>query len=167
MRVIVPYTETHPISLSALSDLCPDAEHFDVSESDTAYAKLLERLWGEYRTFLVIEHDIEIKVEALQEAQSCLCEWSVSPYRGIMGSLVDNALGCTRFRSSLMKRFPDAIARANQIDDNGSICGPGNWKRLDGRVLHILRTLGAEPHRHSEVLHHHKYAEGCACGGYH
>lgn len=137
--------------------------------SPFAYSRLLEQIWQDQESALIIEHDIELNARVLRQAMHCSCEWGISPYKGIgtdfhSAGLLTVSLGCTRFRSSLMKRFPQAIAEANAIDDNGSICPPGHYLRLDGRVHHVLMRSGYEPHRHDLVTHHHLYAYGCSCG---
>jgi hypothetical protein len=154
----------------SLSELV--VERVDVSRSDFAYSQLVEKVWSEGKSFLLIEHDIELTYTALKEAMECPCEWSTSPYKGSgtsfdMAGLNAHSLGFTRFREALIAAVPDAVSRANAIDDSGSICPPGHWKLFDGRLLSILRQEGHEPHVHSEVPHHHAYPYGCSCGGEH
>ena len=144
-----------------------------LGRDDYAYSRLLERLWRERETFLLIEHDVELTTEALQTAIDCDCLWSVAPYRGQgqthkQSGLFVQSLGCVRFRSELMEAAPGAIAEANGARDAAwAICPPGHWKALDGRVMHALSMEGFAPHQHEEVPHHHVYDYGCACGGDH
>lgn len=129
-----------------------------------AYSRLLGELWAARKPFLVVEHDIEVTSEALTEALDCTCTWGVSPYRGPDQGLIDRALGFTRFRPAIMEASPDAMSRANAINDHGPGAPPGHWKLLDARLLSVLTGDGHRPHLHSEVPHHHRYDKGCACG---
>ena len=126
-----------------------------MSGSTTAYSRLVARVWGDRQSFLLVEHDIELTEEALRHALACGCSWSVNPYKGKNG-LFTRSLGCTRFRSSLLEAFPQAMSMANAMNDSG-ISPPGHWNRLDGRLDHVLRTAGYRPHLHTEVPHHHEY----------
>ena len=143
----------------------------DVSGSDTNYARLLERLWAEGRTFLVIEHDIQPTARAFDHALVCGCEWSASPYKGT-GLTYDSAvvhgqsLGFTRFRASLMARYPNAMAQACAIKAN-AFRPAGDYLTLDGHIFYVLRVLGLWPHEHVRVPHHHVFEYGCACGREH
>ena len=175
MLVIFPHASPHPDAVRALKEVAPRAEWWDVSGSIFAYSQLVEKLWAEKRSFLLVEHDVELSARALRQALYCSCEWSISRYRGPWDGvgeppLLDKSLGCTRFRSSLMEAIPDAVVRANQIDDAGTVCPPGDWKRLDCRLYSILRGAGdslRSPHFHEEVVHHHLFDYGCSCGREH
>lgn len=131
-----------------------------MSRSTLAYSELLAELWREAEDFLVVEHDIELTAEALREALECPCEWSTSPFPSPGPSPFTMSLGCTRFRKSLMEQLPQAVDRANRIDDSGSVCPPGHWKLLDARLYSVLRGTAPDlrsPHLHSPVPHHHEY----------
>lgn len=146
-----------------------------MSGSIFAYSQLMAELWRDGEPFLVWEHDIEPDAVALREALTCPCEWGVSPYRGPSATdwehaaVLKSSLGFTRFSAEIIKALPDAVEQANQINDGGSVCPPGDWKRLDCRLYSILRGAGDEmrtPHFHTEVKHHHFFANyGCSCGG--
>jgi hypothetical protein len=114
---------------------------------------------------LIVEHDIELTLRALRQALRCKCEWSTSQYRGTNRTLIANALGCTRFRSSLMQTVPDAMNRAMQDRSFGA--DPADWLSMDAKLYAVLRSTGRVPHVHDEVPHHHVYEYGCACGGEH
>ena len=172
MRVIAPFTARQSDAERALREWAPDAEGWDVSQSNTAYAQLVENLWASGEDFLIVEHDIEINPMVLDQALHCECDWGVSPYKANsfhgfnVAPLLTCSLGFTRFRAPLLKAFPDAVTRANAID-GGSICPPGDWKQLDGRLHYILTEAGYTPHLHDEVVHHHVYEYGCSCGKVH
>jgi hypothetical protein len=142
-----------------------------VSGSVFAYGQLMAELWADAESFLLIEQDIEVSLRALRQARHCRCEWSVSPYGGPSpGSLLSQSLGCTRFRSSLIRALPDAVKEANQINDAGTVVPPGHWGRVDCRLYSRLRGSGESirtPHLHEVVAHHHHFQYGCGCGGNH
>lgn len=144
-------------------------ERVDVGGSPFDYSRLLATLWADGESFMVVEHDIELTARAYMEAVQCACMWATNPYRGAGPSfdkavMLDRALGCTRFRAELLAGFPEAVNVANSLDDGGAVCPPGHWKRLDCRLLGVLRQAGHVPHVHSTVIHHHSYEYGCACG---
>jgi hypothetical protein len=174
MRVIAPFTTRHPDAERALREHAPGAEWWDVSESLFSYSQLVEDLWKTGESFLIVEHDIEVNQKALAQAKHCNCSWGVSPYKASSfygfeeAPLLSTALGFTRFGASLLREFPDAVSRANAIDDEGSICPPGDWRRFDARLYSVLtdpKNGGRRPHIHAEVIHHHHYSNyGCSCG---
>jgi hypothetical protein len=132
------------------------------------YGRLVERVFRFGEAALLVEHDVELTLLALRQAQRCGCLWSVSPYRSRRnGGLFNRSLGCTRFSAQLMAKYPDAVGRANAIKDHGSVCPPGHWKALDARLHSVLRGEGLVPHIHAEVPHHNVGRDGCACGGEH
>lgn len=140
-----------------------------VGRDPLAYSRLLAGLWEAGDAFLVVEHDVEPTAEAVTQAAVCSCPWSVSPYKGsgpshAEAAMLTGSLGCTRFSAALLAEVPDAMQRANALNDGASVCPPGHWQRLDARLLHVLRDAGFWPHQHVPVLHHHVYAYGCACG---
>lgn len=138
-----------------------------MSGSHESYWRLLSALWREGTAFLVVEHDIEVNPEAIRQAAECDCDWGVSPYRGPGGDLLYGSLGCTRFSARLLATAPDAIEQVGGIDDAGPAIPLRDWRRIDSRLLGVLRQRGHEPHVHAEVLHHHRYHYGCACGEEH
>lgn len=168
MRVVVPFIEIHPAADAALRKIALQAERVAV-EKTFGYSQLLARLWAERQSFLNVEQDVELTLRAYRQALYCRCEWGVSPYRGsgTGQNLFKRSLGCTRFRSSLLERLPMAVNDANSIDDEGSTTPPGHWKRLDGRLSHVLDKANVKPHLHDEVPHHHVYDGHCACGSDH
>ncbi len=167
------YPRPHPKTLEALRLYAPTAELIDVSRSDTAYCELLTRLWAEGKTFLIIEHDIEIYPNnqltggVVREAEWCPAMWCVWPFNGAGFSgegdaLLYGSLGCTLFSDKLMKLEPDLMTVA------GAATGglkPGDWRRMDVSIQPELRDRGYTQHFHDPVKHHKLYPfEGCACG---
>lgn len=145
----------------------------DVGRDPFAYARLLEQMWADGESFLIVEHDVQLTPRALRQALHCACWWSAAPYTGQgqthrQASLIVQSLGCVRFRRQIIEAVPGAISRANSGQDAASsICPPGHWKCLDGRILSSLGIEGFKPHQHDEVPHHHRYDYGCACGENH
>ena len=148
-------------------------EWWDVSGSIFAYGELLALLWREAESFLIVEHDIELTPEALRQARTCRCEWSVSPYRGPSAygwenAAVLNAVSGLHPVSVLAHasdpRRCDPSQRHQRCRDRLS---PWDWHRLDCRLYSVLRGEGEQirtPHVHAEVAHHHRFGYGCACG---
>ncbi len=76
LKVIVPYTgHYHPLAKRAHKKL--GAELAPISGVD-GYHRLLERLWSEGETFLIVEQDIEPTPDALANAENCGCLWGIS-----------------------------------------------------------------------------------------
>lgn len=172
MRIVVPHTAIHPLANAALQRLAPEAERVDVSASTEAYYRLVAELWHAGDDFLLIEHDIELTEAALAQALDCPCIWSTSPYRGPGTSyegatVLTGSLGCTRFRAELIAAVPGALAEVGNVDDGGPAVPLRDWRRLDARLLGVLMAHGYAPHVHAEVIHHHPYPYGCACGREH
>jgi len=129
-----------------------------VGRTEYDYAHLLERLWRERETFLIVEHDVQLTADALREAVECECLWSASPYEGQGDRIRElnatiQSLGCVRFRAELMEKVPNAAVRANT--GAGTWASQAHWRNLDGRILWALGTEGFRPHQHVEVPHHH------------
>lgn len=142
-----------------------------VGGDPTAYAELLCDLWEAGDGFLLVEHDVVLNAEALRAAVECTCRWGVAPYLGPTDHkggrvLLTRSLGCTRFSAELIGAHRDAMVVAAQRADTPSV-PPGDWRRLDVRLADVLSELGETPHLHPEVAHHHRYDDGCACGGDH
>ena len=168
MRVVMPYTDVHPLADEALRRIEPDAERVDVGQSTTAYWELMCRLWADGETFLLVEHDIEVNALAMYVHHVCREWWCVAPYIISGPKTADCSLGCTKFRSELLEAEPDLIdAIAGATPGVGLVrC---DWRRLDAEISGGLRARGYEPHVHRRpVLHHHIYPGlGCACGSEH
>lgn len=145
--------------------MIPTAERVDVSGSDSAYWQLVAALWATGESFLLVEHDIEPTPKALRQARHCACWWSVSPYRGPNGDLLEGSLGFTRFRAQLLRAEPDLPHRACGNRD-GTV--ERNWRCLDTRLLGELWARGYRPHVHMPaVTQHHYYRGECTCGADH
>jgi hypothetical protein len=126
-----------------------------------AYRELLEEVWRDGESFLVVEHDIEIRGGLPEEMDACPEPLCAAPY--VVGSdpngFVETSLGCTRFSAELIAAVPTAISGLPIRD----------WRRIDCELSPRLRTAGYVPHAHlPAVKHHHAYpapgGKRCACG---
>ena len=156
------FTRIHPLTDAALLEFAPEAERVDVSENTHMYGALVEQLWHDAETTLIVEHDVQLSLGAFRQALYCKCEWSTSRYTGHDGVLYSGVLGCTRFRSSLMQSEPDAVTRA--LEDRSFGADSRDWHMFDSRLYAVLRDRGHLPHVHRTVLHHHVYQGLCSCG---
>ncbi len=155
IRVFCPYTTLHPRTRSALVEHAPDAEVMDLGTSHDAYYNALSELWRGGKTFLVVEHDIEIHEGVLPQLRECDEPWCLFPYRGPEDVMLTSSLGCTLFSAELLARHPQVMAELPVRD----------WRRLDCELSPRLMQLGYEPHVHEPmVLHHHVRENGrCDC----
>ena len=165
MRIVVPYTQINPLTAKSLENY--QVDYIDVSQTVESYWRLMVDIWETKCSTLIVEHDMEINDRAIRQAKYCACEWSVSPYCGPARQVLSAALGCTRFRASFMAKNPDLLSKVGSIDDAGPAIVLRDWRRLDARILGVLRDRGYKPHLHTPVLHHHVYQGVCACGGTH
>lgn len=136
-----------------------------MSANDSAYWQLVAGLWSAGKTFLLVEHDIEPTPRAIRQARHCACWWSVTPYEGPQGDLLDGSLGFTRYRAQLLAAEPDLPYAATGNPGGGL---ERNWRCLDTRLLGELRKRGYQPHIHRPpVVQHHYYRGRCTCGSDH
>lgn len=140
---------------SLLSQVDPRAICWvNLSGSQYNYHEMLRRLWSR-ASFMNVEHDIEVPPGMVREMLTCPHEVCVCDYEVYAGKIseayggVGGALGCTRFRDSVMRRFPRLV---ENIFDRA-------WPKLDYQILHDLEVLGVERHRHyPDAVHHHEYS---------
>lgn len=159
-RVVVPYVNLHPLVMGALYRLAPEADLISLGTGEKRYHELLAMLWREGRSFLLIEQDIEIHDSVLPEMETCPEPWCLFPFLGAISEgpienfLLKLSLGCTRFRSDLMRSHPSFF------DDFSN----RQWNLLDVQVYRRLEGLGYTPHLHwPHVSHHHVYNGRCSC----
>jgi hypothetical protein len=171
VRVIYPYTTRGTEeSEYALRAYAPQAEKFYVGDDDFAYGYLLERCWHDGESFLVVEHDIVIGPNTVAEFESCPEEWCSAGYtyfdkapNGTPGG----GLGCTKFSSELLRRWPGLMSDANGLHCPGH--PDAHWCTRDLAIYTLLRAGGpgasqwpAKRHEaHTEVGHR---AGPCAHG---
>jgi len=134
----------------------------------------LTALWGAGGDLVVVEQDIELHRTVLSQFRRCPEPWCVFPYNGPGYGGADGgdptlsgALGCVRFRATLMATHPGLMADVGNVDDAPGL-GRGDWRRLDVRVLGALRDQGYAAHLHfPAVFQHHVFHGLCACGTEH
>jgi hypothetical protein len=142
VNVVVPWTYLDPETEAALP---PGAKLVWTGGSRYAYHDLLDWLWEEADTVLLVEHDIVPPPGALEEMAACPHEWCAVPYR--CGDLLMTALGCTKIDGALMARCPDVISRIQHRE----------WWNLDTQIVATLRRQGAAEHIHQPPARHLKY----------
>ena len=170
MLLVCPYEpQVHPLTASSLKAHVPSAEYRKIGTDRTGYWQMLTHLWAQGESFILVEHDVEIHGSVFPEFLNCWRPWCVFPYSGPpilgggLGAPFERALGCTRFRSDLLREHPQLISsigldwrRPEEHRD---------WRGLDARIASALDQAGEVPHVHSPpVRHHHQYPQGCACG---
>lgn len=115
--------------------------------ADDAYYVLLRGLWHAGGGFVIVEHDIVVWPGAVQQLEDCPEPWCVFPYYSSVGWARD-ALGCTKFSSGLLQRYPDVLEPPFP-----DCCQHTTyWCGLDRLISHRLRSHGLEPHEHSPAV---------------
>lgn len=131
MKVVVPFTSLHPETYRALQAQADrhEIEYVYVGDDDYAYGRLLRRVWREGRTFMVVEHDIEVHPWTLDELEACSSPYCSCPYPWT--TCVGPAMGATKFSSDFTATYPDALEIACRIPSNYGDGRGGHWKQLD------------------------------------
>jgi hypothetical protein len=110
-----------------------------------AYPNLLADLWAQQEDFALIEHDIVITPQVYQEFRDCPEPYCCFPYE--WGTQIGPALGCTRFRTELVTRYPQAMAQV-QAQRVG-------WRQTDVVLMrHVFARNGVQPHVHLPPVEH-------------
>jgi hypothetical protein len=144
-RVICPFTSVRPVVKQVLSSYGLHVEYVDLTGDDDAYRKLLQRLWNEARTVVIVEHDILPWPGAVEELYSCSCAWGAYTYKLHGGYGIFHGLGCAKLSTELMKATP------------GIWDEPIQWNLLDQILLFTAREQGLEPHHHRPAVIHLNY----------
>lgn len=157
MRVIVAYTEVHPDTRAALEGW-PGVEYHYTGQDDYAYGRLLRELWKDGESFLLIEHDVVPTLEHLARMVGCENVYCAAPYR--WGQAVGVTLGFTRFRSLLLRSYPDAAEIACRIPH--PFGEPGHYHTpldiwLQAAVLRDL--YGLQPCCHLPAVEHRNWED--------
>lgn len=155
MRVVVPYTNVHPDTRAALEPW-PDVEYRWTGDDDYAYGRLLRELWAAGEDFLLIEHDVVPTVDHLLRMAICPSAYCAAPYAWLQA--VGVTLGFTRFRSVLLRAYPDAAEIACRIPHPYG--DPGHYRTpLDVWLqAAVLRDLyGLQPCCHLPPVEHRNW----------
>jgi hypothetical protein len=158
MRVVVPTAGPAPHLTAVEAALSRASADYLVIplQGDDGYWRALRALWGEGEGFIVVEHDIVVWPGAMAELVACPRDWCQCPYSyGRAGGTIVG-LGCTKFSTFLLDRYPDVMEEAwdpvPEMTDHRH--PPGHWCRLDARLQRVLVDHGETPHfDHSEVEH--------------
>lgn len=164
--MVAPFTAFHPLTEQALDLYAPGAERWLLNEHPLAYHTLLAKLWADGDSFLIIEHDIEIRTGVVEELEACPEPYCCFPYAGPGGDLLVRSLGCTRFSGEFIAEHPSLML---DLEDRGMTeTSPRHWRRMDAELAHYMQIRQIAPHMHQPpVLHHHAYRKGCGCGREH
>lgn len=139
MKVVVPYTSLKQPTRLVLKQYKP--EYVDVSGPD-AYRRLLQRIWTEGETTIIVEHDVVPWPGALDELWQCPCAWGAYSYHMHGGLGIYHGLGCTKIGAELIARTPTVWHP------------PHPWNVLDQMLLFASRGTGLEPHHHRPAVTH-------------
>ena len=164
-RVIIPYARGHlrEETVGAMQEYCPkDVRWATVCvdekpgvemlwpEPHTGYHELLEEVWGEKETTIIVEHDIVIVPGVIEELLACEHDWCGNPY--FVASHVQVCLGCTKFSSRLMLKYPNVMHDAGEIITSAPA---KDWHRVDIRIEEVLmQRLKVERHAHETQVGH-------------
>jgi len=150
MLIVCPYVEgkLQAETLTALTMHAPKLVEFVKLDADDAYAygKLIEDLWANQEDFALVEQDIVIRPDVVNAFLQCQYFYCAFPYA--WSTNIGPALGCTRFRRTLMHAYPNT---AKEATASGT-----TWKQLD--VVFMRRVLAGkykvQPHVHVPPVEH-------------
>jgi len=140
-RVVVPFTNLHPVTKQVLDNYGLNVEYVHL-EGDDGYRQLMKRLWNERKDVVIVEHDIVPWPGAIEELVACPCTWGTYSYELLGGIGVTHGFGCAKLTRSLMDCVPDVWD------------APLKWDILDQKLFFTARTLGIEPHLHRPPVVH-------------
>jgi hypothetical protein len=141
LKVIVPFVSLHPATRSVLDSYRVPVQ-YERLDGDDAYRLLLQRLWREGETCVIIEQDILPWPGAIEELHQCCGLWCSCSYLYGGCYSLSHMLGCTKLSDRLMGLLPTLWDE------------PGHWSSLDTRLYHAAYAVGevAHPHR-PPVIH--------------
>ena len=148
--VHIPYTRIDSRTVHAAPSF---AEWTSVAGSPIAYYAALTEWWASGETFTVIEHDVQCRPDVITGFEECPEPWCVFGYADMCHpecmEAWRNLLGCTRFRSELIKAVPDALT---------SIPADGwDWHNVCDGLGDNLRRGGYTHHWHFPPVDHHHF----------
>jgi hypothetical protein len=131
-------------------------------EPEEGYYQLLAELWAQAQDFILCEWDVLPYPGALEEIWACQEQLGFcgKPYR--LFGWYAASLGCTKFPSELMRRYPRAVVEAGKRPGLEG-WGPGfrHWQAFDSRLFAALLELGfggdleaGYPHQHYPIVSH-------------
>lgn len=163
MKLIVPATPAglHPSVIPAILRQGYLARVVPMLEVESYFNLLVER-WRSRATFAIVEHDIELPAGVLDQFMNCPAAWCAHSYEVFSGDLATAyggpfGLGCVRFRSELLHKWPDAVEAAGEMDIH-PVHPQRSYAVMDSTLTQVLRSRGEAPHQHfPNVTHHHAY----------
>ena len=148
MRILCAYVPDglRPETEVALKEHAPGLTDWHaVSPQDPlAYPRLVAHYWRTGKDFAVVEQDIVVRADVIDAFLNCPEPWCAYPYAWTTN--VGVALGCNRFRSELLSKYPGAADGAHHV----------GWWQFD--VVFLRRILagehGLQPHVHLPPVEH-------------
>ncbi len=161
--VVVPFTQGRlkPQTQAAVKESGLHSQFYRLADSDSAYHNLIESAWDEGKTFITVEQDIVPHEGALRELLDCPEPWCAFEYEYPPFGLYAG-MGCAKFSSTLIAKFPDAMTETGKWDDDTPGARhipsslphpPKHWCRVDGWLKQYLEDGGARQHVHGVVEH--------------
>lgn len=141
MGVVVAALTPEPLAGKALEREGVSAEVV-VLDNGYGYGRLLDRLWADGETFVLLEHDVVPWPGAVDALLACDEPWCVHEYP-FAANAVRWALGCVKVAERLLRGDP--VFRGVM------------WNQLDAAVVRELLLACPEgPHVHSPPFAHIK-----------
>ena len=159
MKLVVAYCQLNREMVDAVWNSCDELdtiEWADTSGSDVAYYELLTRIWAEGEGFVLLEQDKVPDQGALRELYDCPRAWCSYPHLTAGGGMAEfPTLGCTKFATELMEKYPQLMEIVGTRDAG---YGPKHWGRLDISIgFELWRRSGAVHwHDPQRVIHKHQ-----------
>jgi len=150
--LLVPYTIRHKATEAGVPS---SASWVYVGNTKYDYWRVLCE-WWKPQDFTIIEHDVRANPDIFLEFERCTEPWCTMKYSNHTPENAEawkfGILGCTRFRSRLIKKVPNALSDLQ-------------WRYRDWHVLSTglgmtLREAGFYPHVHGVVDHHRMMDQG-------
>jgi hypothetical protein len=144
VKLVVPYTQLHPLVPRILATYGLSPIYVSL-EDDDAYRRLMQRLWIDQETTVIVEHDILPWEGAVQELYFCPGSWCSCSYRlgGVHGGVgIYHGLGCTKLSTKIM-------AATKGLWDK-----PYHWSLIDRVLFFAAREQELDPHPHRPPVIH-------------
>lgn len=117
-----------------------DVRYVELRDDDS-YRLLLQELWRQRQSVILIEHDILPWPGAIEELAGCSCAWGSYTYKMHGGLGIHHMFGCTKLTPALMQAT------------DGLWDAPCRWDVLDQRLWFAARDR-FEPHPHRPPVIH-------------
>jgi hypothetical protein len=140
-KVIVPYTEIHPLVKEVLDK--EGVEYVRMIDKES-YWRLLCDLWALGEDVVIVEHDIIPWPGAIDELLKCPAGWCTYTYEMKEGFGVHHAFGCAKLGATLMSELPDVWKNV----------GTTYWRTLDSQLCDYAQRHAIIPHPHRPPVTH-------------